>query len=135
MLVERIRSGQLTAGTQLPTESALMAQPGVSRPAVREALSQLQRTLRALPGLSERGSAFEWKGRPVLGVQAEGDAITFICPSDHTALETIERALGRNLPRAEWEDAPPVLSLFPPKETVKAKAGPRRPVRRLLRRR
>jgi len=67
--------------------------------------------------------------------QAEGDAITFICPSDHTALETIERALGRNLPRAEWEDAPPVLSLFQPKETAKAKAGPRRPVRRLLRRR
>ena len=67
--------------------------------------------------------------------QAEGDAITFVCPSDHTALETIERALGRNLPRAEWEDAPPVLSLFQPKEVTKAKPGPRRPVRRLLRRR
>ncbi|MBP6776513.1 MAG: hypothetical protein KA151_04570 [Piscinibacter sp.] len=47
--------------------------PPPFRPA--EALSQLQRTLRALPGLSERGSAFEWKGRPVLGVKAEGDAI------------------------------------------------------------
>ncbi|NUM56299.1 MAG: DEAD/DEAH box helicase [Candidatus Hydrogenedentes bacterium] len=67
--------------------------------------------------------------------QAEGDAITFVCPADHTALETIERALGRNLPRAEWEDAPPVLSLFVPKESAKAKPGPRRPVRRLLRRR
>ncbi len=67
--------------------------------------------------------------------QAEGDAITFVCPSDHTALETIERALGRNLPRAEWADAPPVLSLYSPKEAAKAKAGPRRPVRRLLRRR
>ncbi|MBK7261011.1 MAG: FadR family transcriptional regulator [Rubrivivax sp.] len=42
VLVERIRSGQLTAGTQLPTESALMAEQGVSRTAVREALSQLQ---------------------------------------------------------------------------------------------
>lgn len=67
--------------------------------------------------------------------QAEGDAITFVCPSDHTALETIERALGRNLPRAEWDDAPPVLSLFVEKQAAKAKPGPRRPVRRLLRRR
>ncbi|MBM3290829.1 MAG: hypothetical protein FJY92_11825, partial [Candidatus Hydrogenedentes bacterium] len=67
--------------------------------------------------------------------QAEGDAITFVCPADHTALETIERALGRNLPRAEWDLAPPVLSLFTPQETAKAKPGPRRPVRRLLRRR
>ena len=67
--------------------------------------------------------------------QAEGDAITFVCPADHTALETIERALGRNLPRAEWDDAPPVLSLFTPKDTASAKPGPRRPVRRLLRRR
>ena len=40
-----------------------------------EALPQLQRTLRALPGLTERGSNFEWKGRPVVGVQADGDAI------------------------------------------------------------
>ena len=67
--------------------------------------------------------------------QAEGDAITFVCPSDHTALETIERALGRNLPRAEWESAPPVLSLYTPTDAAKPKAGPRRPVRRLLRRR
>lgn len=67
--------------------------------------------------------------------QAEGDAITFVCPADHTALETIERALGRNLPRAEWDGAPPVLSLYTPKEVMKPKAGPRRPVRRLLRRR
>ena len=40
-----------------------------------EALPQLQRTLRALPGLTERAGRFEWKGRPVVGVQAEGDAI------------------------------------------------------------
>jgi hypothetical protein len=40
-----------------------------------EALPQLQRTLRALSGLAERGSNFEWKGRPVVGVQAEGGAI------------------------------------------------------------
>jgi hypothetical protein len=40
-----------------------------------EALPQLQRTLRGLPGLTERGSNFEWKGRPVVGVQAEGDTI------------------------------------------------------------
>ncbi len=40
-----------------------------------EALPQLQRTLRALPGLTERGSNFECKGRPVVDVRAEGDAI------------------------------------------------------------
>ncbi|HRK33560.1 MAG TPA: DEAD/DEAH box helicase, partial [Candidatus Hydrogenedentes bacterium] len=67
--------------------------------------------------------------------QAEGDAITFVSPNEHTALETIERALGKNLPREEWDGAPPVLSLFQPKDAAKAKPGPRRPVRRLLRRR
>jgi len=66
---------------------------------------------------------------------AEGDAITFVCPAEHTALETIERALSRNLPRAEWESAPPVLSLYSAQESAKPKANIRRPVRRLLRRR
>ncbi|MDZ4858557.1 MAG: DEAD/DEAH box helicase [Candidatus Hydrogenedentes bacterium] len=67
--------------------------------------------------------------------QAEGDAITFVSPAEHTALETIERALGRNLPRSEWDGAPPVLSLYQSKEDAKPKPGPRRPARRLLRRR
>ncbi|MBX7255703.1 MAG: DEAD/DEAH box helicase [Candidatus Hydrogenedentes bacterium] len=67
---------------------------------------------------------------------AEGDAITFVSPSEHLALETIERALGRRLPRQEWEKAPPVLSLFVPKEEqTSARAPKRRPGRSLLRRR
>lgn len=39
---ERIRSGELPAGTRLPTEAALMAAFEVSRTVVREALSKLQ---------------------------------------------------------------------------------------------
>jgi len=41
---------------------------------------------------------------------ADGDAITFVCPEDHQALGTIERALGRSLPREEWDGAVPVRS-------------------------
>ena len=43
---------------------------------------------------------------------AEGDAITFVTPTDHIALEAIERALREILPRADWEEAVPVISLF-----------------------
>ncbi len=45
---------------------------------------------------------------------AEGDAITFVCPDEYMALSTIESALGKNLPRQEWEGTVPVLSLFRP---------------------
>jgi len=38
----RIREGRLAPGQKLPTESAIMAEHGVSRTVVREALSQLQ---------------------------------------------------------------------------------------------
>jgi DNA-binding FadR family transcriptional regulator len=41
-LAARIRGGQIAAGARLPTEAALMAEQGVSRTVVREALSQLQ---------------------------------------------------------------------------------------------
>ena len=41
-LGERIRDGQLAAGDKLPAESAIMAEYGVSRTVVREALSKLQ---------------------------------------------------------------------------------------------
>lgn len=41
-LAARIRGGQIAPGQQLPTEAALMAEHGVSRTVVREALSQLQ---------------------------------------------------------------------------------------------
>lgn len=42
----------------------------------------------------------------------DGAAITFVAPDDYAALGDIERALGRNLPRAEWEGAVPVISRF-----------------------
>ena len=61
---------------------------------------------------------------------AQGDAITFVCPDEHIHLETIERALGRNLPRAEWEGAASVLSLFHAPEEKSA-----RPTRSAMRRR
>ena len=41
-LAERIREGRLVPGAKLPTESQLMAEFGVSRTVVREALSRLQ---------------------------------------------------------------------------------------------
>ena len=37
-----------------------------------EALVQLRRALRALGGLTERGQQFEWKGRPVVALAADG---------------------------------------------------------------
>jgi hypothetical protein len=37
-----------------------------------EALLQLRRALRALGGLTERGQQFEWKGRPVVALVADG---------------------------------------------------------------
>jgi len=45
---------------------------------------------------------------------ADGDAITFVCPSEYMALSAIEDGLGKNLPREEWEGAVPVISLFQP---------------------
>jgi ATP-dependent RNA helicase RhlE len=47
---------------------------------------------------------------------AEGDAITFVCPDEHIELDNIERSLGKNIPRADWERSVPVLSLFHPPE-------------------
>ncbi len=43
-LGDRIAGGELTPGTQLPTEAAFMDEFGVSRTVVREALSKLQQT-------------------------------------------------------------------------------------------
>ena len=40
-----------------------------------EALAQLQRALRGLPGLSERGGQFEWKGCRVVELRAAETAI------------------------------------------------------------
>ncbi|HOV74312.1 MAG TPA: DEAD/DEAH box helicase [Candidatus Hydrogenedentes bacterium] len=58
---------------------------------------------------------------------AEGDAITFVCPEEFMDLKTLEKALGKNLPRAEWEGAVPVISLFTPEsERPKVSRGSRR---------
>ena len=43
-LMERIRSGAIPAGAQLPSERELMDEYGVGRPAVREALQALERS-------------------------------------------------------------------------------------------
>ena len=59
---------------------------------------------------------------------AEGDAITFVSPDQSVALSNIEQALGKHLPRAEWDGAVSVLSLYREgSETAKKKrAGSRR---------
>jgi ATP-dependent RNA helicase RhlE len=70
---------------------------------------------------------------------AEGDAVTFVTPNEHRDLETIERALGRNLPRVEWEGAPLVLTMYHPRGEKKtereSRIGGKRVVRRTLLRR
>ena len=38
-----------------------------------DALTLLQRALRSLRGLTERGQQFEWKGRPVVMLVVEGE--------------------------------------------------------------
>ena len=66
----------------------------------------------------------------------EGDAITFVTPAEFQALGAIEKALGNNIPRAEWEHAPRVLSLFRPTTKSKRSGTTRRATgRRLSRRR
>ena len=55
-----------------------------------DALTQLQRTLRALGGLAERGAQFEWKARPAVALAVRDGAI--------------EARLARKpLTRPEWE--------------------------------
>ena len=73
--------------------------------------------------------------------QREGDAITFVTPADSAQLAAIEKTIGRNIPRKEYEGAPPILSLYKgagspaaAKDTT-SRSGVRRPGRSLLRRR
>jgi len=66
---------------------------------------------------------------------ADGDAITFVSPDESVALRAIESALGKNLPRAEWEGAVPVLQLYHPEGERTEKRGPSRRSRSLFRRR
>ncbi|MFA5863524.1 MAG: DEAD/DEAH box helicase [Phycisphaerae bacterium] len=44
--------------------------------------------------------------------QAEGDAITLVTPDDRDSLRTIEKKLGHNLPRKEWEKSPQMRLTF-----------------------
>jgi ATP-dependent RNA helicase RhlE len=71
--------------------------------------------------------------------QREGDAITFVTPADASALGAIEKTIGRNIPRKEYEGAPPLLSIFKASAAAtdnnNARSGVRRPGRSLLRRR
>ena len=67
--------------------------------------------------------------------EAEGDAITFVTPAEFQALGGIEKALGHNIQRAEWEDAPRVLSIYRPAKSKRGTARRRTGTRRLLRRR
>ncbi len=69
--------------------------------------------------------------------EREGDAITFVTPTDHTALGSIEQTIGRNIERKQYEGAPNVLTLWRP-AGEKRKVGPGGRVRRarsLMRRR
>ncbi len=70
--------------------------------------------------------------------EREGDAITFVTPADASALGAIEKTIGRNIPRKEYEGAPPILNIFKPSSAATSntsKSGVRRPGRSLLRRR
>jgi ATP-dependent RNA helicase RhlE len=54
--------------------------------------------------------------------QREGDAITFVCPTDHAPLAAIEQALGYNLPQKEYPGAPPILSMYSPPGKARPRA-------------
>ncbi len=67
----------------------------------------------------------------------EGDAVTFVTPTEHSPLGAIERTIGYNIERKEYEGAPRILSLFSPAAVKRARGrgGVRRGGRGLLRRR
>ena len=65
----------------------------------------------------------------------EGDAITFVTPLDHATLATIEKAIGKNLPRKEYEGAPRILTLWQEPSKKTGRRGTARRPRGLLRRR
>lgn len=46
--------------------------------------------------------------------EAVGDAITFVTPDDRDLLRSIEKRLGHNIPRKEWEKAPTIRLTFEP---------------------
>lgn len=56
---------------------------------------------------------------------ATGDAITFVSPDDSKALAGIEAALGRNIPREEWDGAVAVATLYRPDGTRRGRENRR----------
>ena len=89
--------------------------PPPFRPA--EALLQLQRTLRGLGGLTERGNQFLWKGRPVVALAIEGEALQLRIARRPAASPEWESRMAKNaaelrrfgddvkLRVARWKDA------------------------------
>ncbi len=67
--------------------------------------------------------------------QREGHAVTFVTPTDFNALGTIEKAVGRNLPRETYPGAPRILSIWSPPGARKKSSGRGRTGKRMLRRR
>lgn len=65
----------------------------------------------------------------------DGDAITFVCPDEFSALGAIEKTLGHNIERVERPDAPPVLSVFKPQRAKGNRTVRRRAPKKLTRRR
>jgi len=65
----------------------------------------------------------------------DGDAITFVCPNEASSLASIEKVVGKNIPRKEYEGAPQVLSLWTPAGAKTKRRGARRVVKRGLGRR
>ncbi len=69
--------------------------------------------------------------------KADGDAITFVSPGEHQELGIIERALGKRLPREDWDGAVHVKSVAQPggqrsdgKRRAPARKGGNGPIRR-----
>lgn len=54
---------------------------------------------------------------------ADGDAITFVSPEDSQILGRIERALGKALPREEWEGAVTIPTTFRPERSDAPRNG------------
>lgn len=73
---------------------------------------------------------------------AEGEALTFVCPEDRAALRSIEKGIGRPIPRfgaSDHAEAPvpgnePAAAVRPEARAVKGDARPRRPQRQRQRR-
>lgn len=85
-LGQRIREGTLAVGDKLPTEAEIMAEFGVSRTVVREALSKLQ----AAGMVSTRHGVGTFVSEPAKGKQGAGFRIS---PKRHATLQDVVAVL------------------------------------------